>query len=166
LTLAARSAREVVVVPCDQLLEDRCLVTGESVVNIHADFTASPRAAGQARALVRSALSGAGTRSLSTDVLHTAQLVASELVTNAVMHARTDLHLGLCCDEHNLLIAVADGAPEIDEGVASPDFDDESGRGMLIVASVAADFGWRRRTDRPGKIMWVLLALDSQDGSG
>jgi hypothetical protein len=38
--------------------------------------------------------------------------------------------------------------------------DDESGRGMLIVASVAADFGWRRREDRPGKIMWVLLALD------
>jgi anti-sigma regulatory factor (Ser/Thr protein kinase) len=150
--------------PCDQLLSDRSLVTGDAVVSIHADFTPSPRAAGQARALVLSALSGGANRSLSPDTLHTAQLVASELVTNAVLHARTDLHLGLCCDDHNLLIAVSDGAPPNDEatGAGGIDDDDESGRGMLIVASVAADFGWRRREDRPGKIMWVLLALDAQ----
>jgi anti-sigma regulatory factor (Ser/Thr protein kinase) len=149
-------------VPCDQLLQDRSLLPGAPVVSIHADFTASPRAAGQARALVLSALSGAATRHLDADIRHTAQLVASELVTNAVMHARTDLHLGLCCDDHNLLIAVTDGVPPVDEAwdSAESDEDDESGRGMLIVASVAADFGWRRRSDRPGKIMWVLLALD------
>jgi anti-sigma regulatory factor (Ser/Thr protein kinase) len=147
--------------PCDQLLSDRSLVTGDAVVSIHADFTALPRAAGQARALVLSALSGGANRSLSPDILHTAQLVASELVTNAVLHARTDLHLGLCCDDHNLLIAVADGTPPADQPAAAVGAeDDESGRGMLIVASVAADFGWRRREDRPGKIMWVLLALD------
>ena len=153
--------------PCDQLLSDRSLVAGDAVVSIHADFAASPRAAGQARALVRSALSGGANRSLSTDLLDTAQLVASELVTNAVMHARTDLHLGLCCDEHNLLIAVADGAPPGDgPAVAAESYDEESGRGMLIVASVAADFGWRRREDRPGKIMWVLLALDGESPDG
>lgn len=148
--------------PCDQLLQDRSLLAGDVIVSIHADFIASPRAAGQARALVLSALSGAATRHLDGDIRHTAQLVASELVTNAVMHARTDLHLGLCCDEHHLLIAVADGAPPVDEAwsAADADEDEESGRGMLIVASVAADFGWRRRSDRPGKIMWVLLALD------
>lgn len=147
---------------CDQLLSDRSLVAGDTVVHIHADFTASPRAAGQARALVLSALSGAGTRTLGDDVVHTAQLVASELVTNAVLHARTDLHIGLCRDEHSLLIAVSDGVPLDDDPtdpVPSAD-EDESGRGMLIVASVATDFGWRRRTDRPGKVMWVLLSLD------
>jgi anti-sigma regulatory factor (Ser/Thr protein kinase) len=155
------------VVPCDQLLSDRSLVTGDAVVSIHADFTPSPRAAGQARALVLSALSGGANRSLSRDLLHTAQLVASELVTDALMHARTDLHLGLCCDEHNLLIAVADGAPPGDEpAVTAESYDEESGRGMLIVASVAADFGWRRREDRPGKIMWVLLALESDGVPG
>jgi anti-sigma regulatory factor (Ser/Thr protein kinase) len=80
------------------------------------------------------------------------------------MHARTDLHLGLCCDDQHLLICVADGAPAFGEPADSeqPD-DDESGRGMLIVATVAADFGWRRREDRPGKIMWVLLALHLED---
>ena len=155
--------------PCDQLLSDRSLVAGDAVVSIHADFAASPRAAGQARALVLSALSGGGNRTLSPDILHTAQLVASELVTNAVLHARTDLHLGLCCDNHSLLIAVADGEPSVDElsassaAAAHSQVDDESGRGMLIVASMAADFGWRRRDDRPGKIMWVLLALDGED---
>ena len=149
--------------PCDQLLNDRSLVTGEAVVSIHADFTASPRAAAQARALVASALSGGATRGVDQDLVHDAQLVASELVTNAVMHARTDLHLGLCCDEHHLLIAVADGTPTLDQPSDSeqPE-DEESGRGMLIVASIAADFGWRRREDRPGKIMWVLLALDGE----
>lgn len=135
-------------------------------MGIHVDLTASPRAAGQARALVASALDGAEPHAVDGDTLHTAQLIASELVTNAVLHARTDLHLGLSHDGHALLIAVADRAPAVDgiaNGATRYEGDpDESGRGMLIVASLASDFGWRSRDDMPGKVMWVLLELDGE----
>jgi len=168
-------------VPCDEVLHDRSLVTGEPVVSVHADLSPTLRAAGQARALIASVLNGAGTRTLDDDLVHSAQLVGSELVTNAVLHARSELHLGICHDEHALLIAVADGAPLPVAGgagsaaVTQPSEADatdpaikmaaenESGRGMLIVASLAADFGWRSRQDLSGKIMWVLLDLDLDD---
>lgn len=132
-------------------------------MSIHADLTASPRAAGQARALVASVLSGPAICAWHEETVHTAQLIVSELVTNAVLHARTDLHLGVCHDEHTLLIAVTDGAPPIGESsAAGPSLEaaDESGRGMLIVATLAADFGWQQRDDMPGKIMWASLDLD------
>jgi len=164
-------------VPCAEILLDRSLVTGEPVVSVHADLTPTRRAAGQARALVASVLNGAATRTLDDDTVHSARLVVSELVTNAVLHARTDLHLDICHDEHTLLIAVADGAPVPVAGGAPPaesqsvDHEievaiaNESGRGMLIVATLAADFGWRPREDVPGKIMWVLLDLDAHPDS-
>ncbi len=98
---------------------------------------------------------------LPHEVVWNAQLLTSELVTNAILHARTDLHIGISRDQRTLLIAVVDGHPEPPEQQqpASIDFE-ESGRGMTLVASLADDFGWRPRHDAPGKIMWVLLALD------
>jgi anti-sigma regulatory factor (Ser/Thr protein kinase) len=153
-------------VSCEQILHDRSLVTGQVVLNLHADLTAVPKAVGQARALVASALSGGPGRMLDPDLVYTAQLVASELVTNAVLHARTDLHLGLCHDDHTLLIAVADGAAPDGPGIVAADAridvdSGESGRGMVIVATLADDFGWQPRLDRRGKVMWALIALEN-----
>jgi anti-sigma regulatory factor (Ser/Thr protein kinase) len=155
----------VVAIPCDEVLNDRSLVTGEPVVSIHADLSPSPRAPGQARALVASVLNGASTRMLDADTVHSAQMVASELVMSAVKHACTELHVGICRDKKRLLIAVADSAPLPDESV---DLDpllqeaaaNESGRGMLIVATLASDFGWRPREDMPGKIIWAVMDID------
>lgn len=134
-------------------------------MSVHVDLNASARAPAQARALVASALDGQSAHLIDDDAVHSAQLVASELVTNAVLHARTDLHLGICHDDHTLLIAVTDGAPQVtplrvvDAAIEDAEAE-ESGRGMLIVASLATDFGWRAREDMPGKVMWVLLKLD------
>ena len=154
----------MVAVSCDGVLHDRSLVTRDPVVTLHVDLAASTRAPSQARALVASALNGAAGPVLDEDTIHSAQLVASELVTNAVLHARTELHLGICHDDHSLLIAVTDGAPQIPLRLVDPAIEEaeaeESGRGMLIVASLANDFGWRSRDDVPGKIMWVLLKID------
>ncbi len=144
---------------CDPVLDDPSLVAGDPVVRLHADLAATARAASQARALVASALANR-TPSLPVEVVSTAQLLTSELVTNAILHARTDLHLGIAHDGHALLIAVADGRPDIPPGRKLADIDfEESGRGMTVVASIADDFGWRSRYDAPGKIMWALLAL-------
>jgi anti-sigma regulatory factor (Ser/Thr protein kinase) len=139
-------------------------VTGHPVISVHADLTPTPKAASQARGLVASALSGGVGLMLDRDLIYTAQLLASELVTNAVLHARTDLQLGICHDEHRLLIAVADGASHDHAAYlagSSVDADTgESGRGMVLVASLADDFGWRGREDGRGKVMWALLTLD------
>jgi anti-sigma regulatory factor (Ser/Thr protein kinase) len=153
----------VVGVSCEQVLHDRSLVTGEAVVSAHADLRASPQAAAQARTLVAAALSDAAGRMLGEGIVHAAQLVASELVTNAVLHARTELHLGICHDDTTLLIAVADGAtadPAPAHLARIPVDLGESGRGMQIVATVADDFGWRLRADAPGKVMWASFRLD------
>ena len=149
---------------CEQVLHNRSLTTGDPAVMIHADLSPSPGAARQARALVASALSDSVGRLLTEDIVYDAQLVVSELVTNAVLHARTDLHLGITHDDHALIIAVTDGAPPGGSSASGdgmrldPDLG-ESGRGMVIVATLADDFGWRPRTDMPGKIMWALFEL-------
>jgi anti-sigma regulatory factor (Ser/Thr protein kinase) len=156
-------------VSCDQILSDRSLVAGAHVVDLRVDLMATPRAAGQARNLVATMLDHADGGIHDGDTIYTAQLVTSELITNAVLHARTDLHLGLCHDGHTLLIAVADGAPAGQETTSAGSWRlcaeaDESGRGMAIVATLAADFGWRPRTDMPGKVMWVLLRVPEAVG--
>lgn len=145
---------------CDPVLDDRSLVAGDPVVRVHANLIASCRAARQARTIVRSAL-GDKAVSLPADVVWVAQLLTSELVTNALLHSRTDLHVGLVCDDHTLLIAVADGHPDPPPLRVVPAIDfEESYRGMSVVATIADDFGWRPRGDVPGKIMWALVTLD------
>jgi hypothetical protein len=63
------------------------------------------QAVGKARELVRKALTEWGVESVQ-DVV---ELVVSELVTNAVRHARGPIRLCLTCDGVRLLGAVCDG---------------------------------------------------------
>lgn len=83
------------------------------------------------------------------------------------MHARTELHLGITADEQTLLFTIADGHPDpppitptaqTTVEVADVDYD-ESGRGIAIIVALATDFGWRRRDDDAGKVMWFTLNL-------
>jgi anti-sigma regulatory factor (Ser/Thr protein kinase) len=97
---------------------------------------------------------------------YTAQLLVSELVTNAVLHARTEVHLGISGGTRTLLFAVADGHPDppLDPRAATPvratDFAvAESGRGIAILVGMATDFGWRRCDDGDGKVVWFTLAI-------
>lgn len=145
--------------PCDVDLLDRSLVTEDPVVMVHGDLLPTPGATRDARALVTAALGDVGV-GLPPDVVWKAELLTTELVTNGVLHARTNLHVGVIHDQRTLLIAVADGhgsTPPARDAACHPD--DESGRGMTIVAGLADGFGWRPRTDAPGKIMWATLAL-------
>ena len=91
----------------------------------------------------------------------TAQLVVSELLTNAV-HASTVLNwpviqLSLASDRHRVLVLVRDynpGAPY----VRHADADDEGGRGLMLVETISERFGWYRPTDgTPGKFVWAVL---------
>ena len=82
-----------------------------------------------------------------------AVLLTSELVTNAVVHARTPVRLTVYLDEV-LTVEVADGSPvlPVAHGV-SPE--EDRGRGLSLVARLADRWGSRREGD--GKVVWFVL---------
>ncbi|MEU4689424.1 hypothetical protein [Actinoplanes sp. NPDC023714] len=101
--------------------------------------------------------SAAGARALTADacarwgLMHlrdTAQLVASELAANAVVHARTEFETITAYTGRYLRIAVRDGSP--DTVVAAGD-----GRGLRFVEAVGTRWGVTGVPD--GKIVWTLL---------
>ena len=91
-----------------------------------------------------------------------AELIASELLTNAVAASTrcgaTTVHLDLASDRQRVLIMVRDfalGAP----APRRPSADDDSGRGLQIVAELAAQYGWQQPLDGgPGKVVWVVVS--------
>jgi anti-sigma regulatory factor (Ser/Thr protein kinase) len=93
-----------------------------------------------------------------------AKLLTSELVTNAVTHgtqaAGTFVLLTVACDTAALRVDVHDGSgdlPVIDE---APD-DAETGRGLLLVTSLSAEWGFYRTP--AGKAVYFTLDY-SPDG--
>lgn len=87
------------------------------------------------------------------DQLDDAALVLSELVGNAVRHAEGDtLQVRLRRTGHVLRIAV------LDRSCAAPvprtaSYEDESGRGMLIIEALSSRWGWEPRG--AGKVVWA-----------
>lgn len=88
-----------------------------------------------------------------------AVLVASELVTNAVLHARTDIEVRVTSGTVGVLVEVSDllvGAAEVlTDRAGPPDPGTEHGRGLGLVRGVAARFGAERTAS--GKTVWALL---------
>ena len=81
-------------------------------------------------------------------------LIASELVTNAVLHGGKPLELTLQYQDDELTIAVADGDPRIDDVRMRPVNQPRPGcRGLRIVASLAKR--WGTRPFRSGKQVWA-----------
>jgi hypothetical protein len=90
-----------------------------------------------------------------------AQLVASELVTNAVLHARTWMELALRLLPPLLHIAVTDGSPESPQITLITDESAESGRGLLLVDAMAT--GWGTLVSHSGKLVWATVRASSMD---
>jgi anti-sigma regulatory factor (Ser/Thr protein kinase) len=95
------------------------------------------------------------------DVAPTAELLVSELVTNAVRHAGTTVEVTALVHDHRLRVEVHDegeGEPQVERpGTATM-----GGRGLMIVESVAEDWGWTE--DGDGKVVWFELPLDATTG--
>lgn len=91
----------------------------------------------------------------------TAQLVVSEIVTNAVQAAgrlRTAeppvIRVWVTSDENSLVIRVWDASAEIPiRHEAAPD--EDSGRGLMIIDALSAD--WGCYPEAGGKIVWVMI---------
>lgn len=85
-----------------------------------------------------------------------AQMVCSELVTNAVRHAGTMIDLTVTLREDELRVSVRDGFAKPPR-LRTPKVTDDSGRGLLIVDTVARAWGTVSMPD--GKLVWASLPL-------
>jgi anti-sigma regulatory factor (Ser/Thr protein kinase) len=68
-------------------------------------------------------------------------LAVSELVTNAVQHAKGDVGLRVRYIDTELRVEVTDGNPVPAELRRAPSIYDESGRGLFLVATVSRNWG-------------------------
>lgn len=83
-------------------------------------------------------------------------LLTSELVTNAVIHARTALQLGLSVSANFVLVTVFD----LDLGRVEQSGDRNGGRGLGIVAMLADEHDLVRHAEG-GKTAWFRLRRDA-----
>ncbi|MFD1659368.1 ATP-binding protein [Streptomyces caeni] len=118
-------------------------------------FPADPGAVRTARAVVRGQLRTWGLDELG-DV---AALLVSELVTNSLRYATGPIGVRLLRTgglPPTLLVEVSDPLPDPPHE-RSARFDDESGRGLQLVAH--ASRRWGTRPGRAGKTVWFELAV-------
>ncbi|HUB42146.1 MAG TPA: ATP-binding protein [Streptosporangiaceae bacterium] len=125
---------------------------------LRAELPAEPRSAGQARSAARRAMAAWGMADLSADT----ELLASELVANAVEHANGQSigfvlrRLADAEGQAAVTCEVSDSSPDLPEARdAGPDAD--RGRGLAIVTALAAASGVR--TSQGGKTAWFTLPL-------
>lgn len=89
-------------------------------------------------------------------VLSDAQLLTSEVVTNAVLHAGDRIEIEVADLDDRLLVAVADPARDREPQLRDAKPTDPTGRGLALVNSVAADWGVAPGPD-DGKVFWFTL---------
>ncbi|WP_205471468.1 SpoIIE family protein phosphatase [Nocardioides sp. SYSU D00038] len=82
-------------------------------------------------------------------------LVTSELVTNALVHARPPIDLAVRANDGRVQVEVRDRAV-LRPRRRRPDDDDEHGRGLNIVEALADD--WGTHAAESGKTVWCSLA--------
>ena len=116
-----------------------------------------PTAAGAGRAFVREVCGRWGLQELAEP----AALLASELVTNAVVHAGTALELQIELRDQRLHVAVHDQDPNLPRSLAAEEGTDR-GLGLVMVDRVATAWGVRQ-DGAGGKTVWCRLDLPHQD---
>jgi anti-sigma regulatory factor (Ser/Thr protein kinase) len=85
----------------------------------------------------------------------TLSLLVSEIVTNAVVHGGSSIHLDISAlPAHSVRVEVFDGSFDLPEMQSLPP-DSASGRGLRLVETLAHEWGARRRVD--GKVVWFEL---------
>ena len=120
---------------------------------------------GAARRAVRAVVDEVGL----TDVLDEALLLTTELSTNVVLHARTDLDLEIVADPGSITVTVVDFRPGPithnlwDRNAGRPVNElAERGRGLMLVDQLATCWGTLHHPD--GKGVW--FRLDTPNGRG
>jgi anti-sigma regulatory factor (Ser/Thr protein kinase) len=124
------------------------------------DLPPEPRSASRARELVREHLAPVA----PADAVDVAALLTTELVTNAVLHARTTIALVIEVEPGRIIVRVGD---ESDAVPARRNYasDAATGRGLALVDQLAT--AWGVDESSRGKEVWaeIAFAAGSVDGS-
>lgn len=110
-----------------------------------------PTSVAAARAEVRTLLAG----SEREDLTDSAVLLVSEIVTNALLHAGTEIGLSGRLSDHGLRINVRDGSSHLPSRRRYATTAG-TGRGLLMVEAMVDDWGVTR--NRHGKTVWFELS--------
>lgn len=91
-----------------------------------------------------------------------AEMLVSELATNAVLHARTTFTVEVVLDGNAVVVRVADGsaAPARPRSYGT---DSTTGRGLRLIATLAVRWGVDPRN--PGKAVWFEVPADGDAAS-
>ncbi|GAA2620265.1 ATP-binding protein [Streptomyces vastus] len=134
----------------------------EDIQDVEWHLPRHARSVGRARTLLRDQ---ATTWKLPDELTETAVLLLSELMTNAYRHAKVspgrEIWTRCTLNAGHFCVSVTDAndtLPTLHE--ATPD--DESGRGLPLVATLADDWGSEPRTGGIGKTVWFTLRSDGQ----
>ena len=122
-------------------------------------LAADPASAGAARTVLRQVLRG-------TDAerwLEPAELACTELVSNAVLHAHTEVTLEVELSPGELRVQVSDRSPVLPLQ-RSYDTQATTGRGMTLVAAVTSEHGVSD-AGPSGKTVWFVLRGDPAEQS-
>jgi anti-sigma regulatory factor (Ser/Thr protein kinase) len=111
-----------------------------------------PASISRARRFVRGAFESLGAQALVDD----AELLISELATNALLHARSAFTIEVTRNDDRVRICIADSSP-LAPKVRSYGEDATTGRGLQLVQTLSA--AWGVQPQRPGKTVWVELLV-------
>lgn len=106
---------------------------------------------GEARHFVRARLSEWG----ASDTTE-AELLTTELATNALLHAATDFEVMVGTADETVTIELSDGGPG-DPVPRELTDTEQSGRGLHMVSTLSAS--WGVRPGGQGKVVWFTLGL-------
>jgi anti-sigma regulatory factor (Ser/Thr protein kinase) len=123
----------------------------ESMEHLHLDPV--PRVVGLARTFIREQ-----SPDVSAELLDIVLLLTSELVTNAVIHARTPIEVGMTVTNRSLVVTVHDedlGHPPQRSGTR------EGGWGLGLVRDLADDFELERHAG-DGKTAWFRVSREAK----
>jgi len=108
-----------------------------------------------------------------TDRADDVAAVVTELLTNALRHALPKaqqtaatlsswpIKVGLLHPGSHVVCAVADPSTELPE-LREPDWQDESGRGLVVVAALSDHWGSCAAPDEQGKVVWGAFMTASR----
>ncbi len=118
-----------------------------------------PRSVRAARVFIQTHCAAA---QLPSDTSDMAVLLTSEVVTNALLHGRSQVRLAVRIDQTGLTVETGDDNSQHPQNTTTTtDLGALGGRGLSILASLATCWGVH---DEPfGKIVWFRISTDTQE---
>jgi PAS domain S-box-containing protein len=128
----------------------------ENLAGVQRTLPPHASSVGEARRLVRSELADAGRE----DLTDAAELLVSELVTNALVHAGTPIGVTARVDDTGLRVEIGDGSPHLPAPRHHATMAG-TGRGLRLLQQMVDSWGAYPFAD--GKVVWFKLVTGDQE---